>query len=104
MCPAMTAGPIAPGRELPVYQPATDVLAGTWSAPVAVRPRRISVVLTAIAGMSSDTGAGSVTGSVAGTVAGTVPVNAAGRAAGEECLVSTSPPTPIPVTVRPRTS
>ena len=38
MCPAITAAPVAPGRGLPVYQPATAAVDGTcrtpsWSAP-----------------------------------------------------------------------
>ena len=36
MWPTMTAEPIWPGRGLPVYQPATDVLVGTCSVPCAV--------------------------------------------------------------------
>ncbi len=34
----MTADPMEPGRGLPVYQPATAVVGGTWSAPLLVRP------------------------------------------------------------------
>ena len=48
---------MAPGRGLPVYQPATAVLAGTCSAPEAVRPSLIRRVRTPIAGMSSAVGA-----------------------------------------------
>ncbi len=33
MWPAITAAPVAPGRGLPVYQPATAVLDGTCSVP-----------------------------------------------------------------------
>ncbi len=39
MCPAITEEPIWPGRGLPVYQPATEVLDGTWSVPCLVMPR-----------------------------------------------------------------
>ena len=41
MWPAMIAEPISPGRGLAVYQPATDVLVGTWRVPCAVRPSLI---------------------------------------------------------------
>src|ERR1700689_1998338 len=34
----MTAAPTAPGRGLPVYQPATAVLDGTWRGPFGRRP------------------------------------------------------------------
>src|SRR3984885_11032489 len=56
MCPAITAEPMAPGRALPVYQPATDVLDGPCSAPLAGSPRWTSVVLTPIDGMTRATG------------------------------------------------
>jgi hypothetical protein len=49
----MTEEPIAPGRGLPVNQPATVVVAGTCSVPAGVRPSSISWVLTPIAGMTS---------------------------------------------------
>jgi hypothetical protein len=62
MWPAMTADPMAPGRGLRVYQPATAVVGGTCSAPVLVRPSRTSDVLTPMAGMTSETG--SATGAV----------------------------------------
>src|SRR5580658_4058487 len=52
----MTAAPTAPGRGLPVYQPATAVLDGTWSVPFARRPRSTSEVRTPIDGMLSQTG------------------------------------------------
>ena len=58
MCPAMTEEPISPGRGLPVYQPATEVLDGTWSVPCRVMPSVIRLVCTPIAGMVRDTGAG----------------------------------------------
>ena len=56
MCPAMIEDPISPGRGLPVYQPATVVLAGTWSRPCGVRPSRSSGVRTAMAGIVRATG------------------------------------------------
>src|SRR6516164_7779193 len=55
-CPAMIAEPTMPGRGLPVYQPATAVLDGTWSVPSRLTPRWISLVRTPIDGMLSDTG------------------------------------------------
>src|SRR5690242_14433028 len=55
-CPAMTAEPTVPGRGLPVYQPATVVLLGTWSVPLELTPRRISLVLIPSDGMLSQVG------------------------------------------------
>src|ERR1700722_5423827 len=52
----MTADPMAPGRGLAVYQPATAVDGGTWRAPPAVSPRRMRLVCTPIDGMVSATG------------------------------------------------
>ncbi len=52
----MTADPIEPGRGLPVYQPATDVVGGTWSAPLLVSPRWTSALVTPMDGMTSETG------------------------------------------------
>ena len=45
-----------PGRGLPVYQPATAVLDGTWSVPFERRPRSTSEVRTPITGMLIQTG------------------------------------------------
>src|ERR1022692_1474701 len=56
MWPAITDEPTAPGRGLPVYQPATEVLVGTCSVPCAVTPSLISVVWTSMAGMVRATG------------------------------------------------
>src|ERR1700760_2694567 len=67
MCPAMTAGPVAPGGGLRSYQPATSNRSGTWRVPDGVRPSRMSGVLTAMAGMVSATGA--ATGADAADVA-----------------------------------
>src|SRR3984957_12256178 len=50
--------PMAPGRGLAVYQPATLVVVGTWSAPALVVPSLISLVLTPIAGMIRYNGSG----------------------------------------------
>src|ERR1700722_209529 len=56
----MTDAPSSPGRGLPVYQPATAVVAGTWSVPDRVRPSLIRRVWTPVAGMIRSTG-GAVT-------------------------------------------
>src|SRR5262249_41063789 len=56
MCPAMIAEPVCPGRGLPVYQPATEVLAGTWRVSWAVRPSLIRRGWTSMGGMDRDTG------------------------------------------------
>src|SRR6266480_953671 len=48
--------PMAPGRGLPVYQPATVVEAGTCIEPPAARPSVIRLVFTPISGMVSETG------------------------------------------------
>src|ERR1022692_3868897 len=45
MCPTMMAEPMAPGRGLPVYQPATDVVEGTCNAPSDCRPSLIRLGL-----------------------------------------------------------
>src|SRR6516165_4293865 len=58
MCPAITAGPMAPGRGLRTYQPATAVDDGTCRAPVAVTPRSITLDRTPMEGMISVTGCG----------------------------------------------
>src|SRR6185437_7185050 len=55
-CPAMMAEPIVPGRGLPVNQPATVVLDGTWSVPSRLTPRWISLVRIASDGMLSQVG------------------------------------------------
>src|ERR1700733_11577004 len=56
--PAMTADPVAPGRGLPVYQPATVVVPGTWRVPLRLRPRLMIGAFTPMAGMVSQTGLG----------------------------------------------
>src|SRR6476646_6797868 len=55
-CPAMMAEPIVPGRGLPVNQPATVVLDGTWSVPSRLTPRWISLVRIASDGILSQVG------------------------------------------------
>ncbi len=116
----MMAEPMAPGRGLPVYQPATEVVDGTWSAPPEVRPRLIKLVCTPISGMVSDTGAatgrgpgdcrtatiGPVGAGMIGPVgAGRAPIPAAtGRMAGVGCRVSSNPAVPPMITTRPAAS
>src|SRR5580693_811475 len=56
--PAMTADPVAPGRGLPVYQPATVAVLGTWRVPFRLRPRVMIGAFTPMAGMVSQTGLG----------------------------------------------
>src|SRR3984893_19365055 len=56
--PAMPAAPVAPGRGLPVYQPATVVVLGTWRVPFRLRPRLMIRAFTPMAGMVSQTGLG----------------------------------------------
>src|SRR5579863_732967 len=55
-CPAMTADPVAPGRGLPVYQPTTVVVLGTWRVPSRFRPSVVTGARTPMAGMVSSTG------------------------------------------------
>ena len=102
MCPAMTAPPGSPGRGLPVYQPATAVLPGTWSAPLAVSPSRISRVRTPMAGMYSRTGR-ATDRTVAGGTAAHWPAGTGasrglptGVAARPVWLATASPVTPAP--------
>src|SRR5579859_1662963 len=95
----MTADPIAPGRGLPVYQPATVVVPGTWSVPFRCRPRWRSEVFTPMAGMVSDTGAAgravvcSPTGLAVGPEGVTTGVGGAGRGAD---VTVVPPATPSP--------
>src|SRR5450755_4045627 len=84
MWPAMTDEPTSPGRGLPVYQPATEVLVGTCSVPWAVTPSLMMVVRTSMAGIDRDTGraaGGMAAGLGAATAApdGTTPSFATGR-------------------------
>src|SRR5580693_4646436 len=98
MCPAITAEPMAPGRALPVYQPATDVLGGTCSAPLAVSPRWTSVVLTPIDGMTRATGLATRRTDGSGTGA-CLPTGAAGRPV---WLATARPVTPAPTARMPQ--
>src|SRR5579859_5969319 len=110
MCPTMMDDPMAPGRGLPVYQPATWNEVGTCISPSEAKPRVIRLVCTPISGMVSETGAatglgapdcdtatiGAVGAGNAPTIgpvgAGTAPTpSAAGRRAGVECRVSRRP-------------
>src|ERR1700729_1189588 len=77
----MTAPPGSPGRGLPVYQPATAVVVGTCSAPVLVRPRWMSRVLTSMAGMTRLTGSATAWLTAGGTAAH-LPLGSGAKAAG----------------------
>src|ERR1017187_6606371 len=106
MCPTMMAEPMAPGRGLPVYQPATEVVDGTCNAPFDCRPSLIRLVLTPISGMVSDTGL--ATGAGAADCGGATiwPVGAGsaftpaatGRMAGGEGRDSSQPTDPATIT------
>src|ERR1700736_1635016 len=108
----MTADPIAPGRGLPAYQPATEVLAGTCSVPSGLRPRSTTAARTPMAGTVSQTGSGvrwtvasqrGVTVRPDGTGTGDGP--AANRAAGAgERLATTSPAVPAATASSPAPS
>src|ERR1700744_1087070 len=103
------AEPIAPGRGLPVYQPATVVEPGTWIAPPLSSPSVISLVFTPISGMVRETGPATgfggadCGGATIGPVgAGNAPTPAAtGRMAGVECRVRSKPALPPMTTTRP---
>src|SRR6266571_8081248 len=82
-CPAMTAEPTVPGRGLPVYQPATAVLDGTWSVPSELTPRWISLVRIPSDGMLSQVGR-AARGPVASEAGSTVRSVGAGIGAGRE--------------------
>src|SRR5260370_6927970 len=92
----MTDDPIAPGRGLPVYQPASDVVGGTCSMPPFVTPRSTSLVRTPMAGMIRLTGRGTspaaeaAPGSALPGPAGTAPVAPRSRP-------THAPPTPTPM-------
>src|SRR5580700_10213919 len=111
-CPAMTADPVAPGRGLPVYQPATVVVLGTCRVPFRLRPRLLIGALTPMAGMVSQTGLGvgwtadSETGTTVwpdGTATGDG--RAASRAAGgDEVRATTRPAVPAPAASSPALS
>src|SRR5712692_7092431 len=57
-CPTMMAEPMAPGRGLLVYQPATLGLAGTARALLPVRPSLLTRARTPIAGIITAIGRG----------------------------------------------
>src|SRR5579862_3672744 len=109
----MTADPVAPGRGLPVYQPVTVVLVGTWRVPFRLRPRLMIGALTPMAGMVSQTGlgVGSTTDSETGDAVG--PDGTAtcdGRAAASraadaaESRATTRPAVPAPAASSPALS
>src|ERR1700722_1986826 len=111
-CPAMTADPVAPGRGLPVYQPTTVVVLGTWSVPFRLRPRLMIGALTPMAGMVSQTGLGGgwATDSETGATVGpegpaTGDGRAASRTAGADGVrATTRPAAPAPAASRPALS
>src|SRR6516225_3408374 len=112
----MTADPMAPGRGLPVYQPTTVVLPGTWSVPFRLRPRVTIGAFTPMAGMVSQTGLGAcwMADTEADTEVGTTegPEGtatgdglAASRAAGaDEACAMTKPIVPVPAASSPAPS
>src|SRR5579872_6668224 len=110
-CPAMTADPVAPGAGLPVYQPATVVVLGTWRVPLRLRPRLTIGAFTPMAGMVNSTGLGvgwtadSETGPTVwpvGTATGDG--RAASRTGGEEVRATTRPAVPAPAASSPALS
>src|SRR2546430_93580 len=109
MCPTMMDEPTAPGRGLPVYQPATVVETGTCIAPPAARPSVIRLVFTPISGMVSETGRATGAGSAdcGGATIGPVGTGktatppAPGGRADVECRVSSRPAVPPTITTRP---
>src|SRR5580692_9579880 len=108
----MTAAPVAPGRGLPVYQPATAVLAGTCSVPLELRPRCTRLVRTPMAGMVSDTGSAvrctvvSQTGVTVRPVGAGTGLGLAGRRTSgpAERLATTTPAVPAPTASSPSPS
>src|SRR5260370_18731770 len=110
--PTMTADPVAPGRGLPVYQPATVMVRGSWREPFRLRPRLMIGAFTPMAGMVSQTGLGvgwtadSETGTTVrpdGTATGDG--RAASRTAGADDVRATTRPTiPAPVATSPALS
>src|SRR5215469_3070546 len=111
MWPAMTAAPVAPGRGLPVYQPATAAVDGTCSAPELVRPSRTSRDRTPIAGISIVVGLATGTvefgrgtaaqGPFRGGIVGGGPTAAAGRAVWSAQM---TPPAPAHAPSTPATA
>ena len=94
-----------------MYQPATAVEDGTASAPLPVRPRVISWVLTPISGMVSETGretgrgSAGCRGATIGPVgAGRAATAAAGRTGWAGWRVSSRPAVPPAMTIRPAAS
>src|ERR1700722_13934080 len=91
----MMAEPMAPGRGLPVYQPATVVVVGTCRAPLDCRPR--------VTGLATATGSDDCGGATIGPVgAGSAPTpGLGGSTAAVECRVSSNPSVPATRTTRP---
>src|ERR1017187_1190497 len=109
MCPTMMAEPMAPGRGLPVYQPAADVVDGTCNAPFGCRPSLIRLVLTPISGMVSDTGLATGAGAAdcggatiwRGGAGRALTPAACGRVAGVEYRHRSTPAAPVTSAARP---
>src|ERR1039458_3226589 len=113
MWPPMTDEPIAPGRGLPAYQPATTVLAGACRVPAAASPRWISPAETPIAGITSRVGAATggpptvCSGAGAcGPVGGRTSLRerVTGVALWPVWLATANPVAPIPTATRPHSS
>src|SRR6266581_2311146 len=82
MWPAITDDPTAPGRGLPVYQPATAVLAGTCKVRALVSPRWTSLLLTPIAGITRRTGLATRAGRACRSEPGNCPAGPCGTTTG----------------------
>src|SRR5271154_5473224 len=97
MWPTMMDEPMAPGRGLPVYQPATETMfgGGTCSSPSGARPRVIRLVCTPISGMVNETGAATGLGAADCDTATIGPLGA-GNAATIGPVGAGTAPTPTP--------
>src|SRR5450755_2496235 len=107
----MMAEPMAPGRGLRVYQPATVVVDGTWRPPPGATPSLIRRVRTPIAGMTSDTGRATAAGGIAAVSGGAArrPAGAGIVTGGPACtaprpawLTMIRPATPVPAASMPQ--
>src|SRR5258708_17522538 len=100
MWPTITEAPTAPGRGLPVYQPATEAMAGTCRAPEGVSLRRTSPLRTPMDGMMRPVGAGTLC--ILGSGAPAVPAGQPALAAGPVCRPAPAPKPPDPQSPRPQ--
>src|SRR6266566_4928799 len=89
--------PTAPGRGLPVNQPATVVVDGTCIEPPAARPSVIRLVFTPISGMVSETGLATwATADCGGATIGPVGTgSAASHGSGDPGPCPAVPPNPV---------